>query len=152
MSELQVMWWLRRLRRQTTTTSSNIVIPRSYMVLGHKYPYGVDYGNYMHRVAEEIDAAPTLSLLANSLHPYKALYTYCQGQAYIGLFRLQGPYTSKVCWKIFLDELYKVCLDRGFLENFGLAVITILSLGINIFAFILECVWALLTFRLPKFF
>ena len=80
MSELQAMWWLCRLRgqttRTTTTSTSTIVInPRSYMVLGHKYQYGVDYGNYMHRVAEEIDAAPTLSLRANSRHPYKSLYT-----------------------------------------------------------------------------
>lgn len=167
MSELQVMWWLRRLRGQTkaftpqtttraTTTTAAVansnIVSRSYMVLGHKYPYGVDYGNYMHRIAEEIDAAPTLSLLATSRHPFRALYTYCQGQAYISLFRLQGPYESKDCWNVFFNELYGVCLNRGLLENFGLAVITVLSLCINIVACILECVFALLTLKLPKFF
>lgn len=154
MSELQIMWWLQRLRGQTKPFFKHPIDPtkRSYMVLGHKYAYGVDYGNYMHRVAEEIGAAPSLSFLANSANPYKALYTYCQGQSYIGLFRLQGPYASKQCWKIFTEELYEVCLDRGWMENFGLASITVLSIGMNMFACILECLWCLMTLQIPKFF
>ena len=58
-AEMQVMWWLRVLagdvRRPLGTPS--------YHVLGRKYAYGVDYGNYMHRLAEEIGAAPSLMML-----------------------------------------------------------------------------------------
>lgn len=59
MSELQVMWWLQKMKGRVQTPKRSG--PVSYMVLGKKYPYGVDYGNYMHRVAEDFGTAPTLS-------------------------------------------------------------------------------------------
>lgn len=151
MSELQTMWWLCKLKGKLNQPFQTQQQP-SYMVLGHKYPYGVDYGNYMHRVAEEMDAAPKLSMLATSASPFKALFTYCQGQAYIGLFRLQGPYASKRCWQIFQNELWIVCRNRGWLENSGLVAVTLLSLGINLAACVLECGYALVTLQPPRFF
>jgi dimethylaniline monooxygenase (N-oxide forming) len=153
MSELQIMWWLCKLRGRLDQPflDKKHNIP-SYMVLSHKYQYGVDYGNYMHRIAEEIGSAPTLSLLFNSAKPIRSLYTYCQGQAYVGLFRLRGPYVSKVCWNVFNGELFSVCMDRGWFENIGLTVITIITLGINLMACIAECGWSILTLQAPKFF
>merc|ERR1711957_823157 len=102
---MQVMWWLKRMQGSVNALPAKPGALPSYMVLGRKYPYGVDYGNYMHRVAEDIDAAPTLSTLAKSSKPLQALYTYCAGQSMISLFRLQGPYASKECWGVVLGEL-----------------------------------------------
>lgn len=151
MSELQVMWWLEHIKGRTKKLTKRTGSP-SYMVLGQKYRYGVDYGNYMHRVAEEIDAAPTLTTLAKSRHPIKALYTYCIGQSMISLFRLQGPYESELCWEVVIGELWRVCLKRGVLENCGLLFMTFLSLLMNITACVLECIWCIITFRKPKLF
>jgi len=128
-------------------------MPRTYMVLGSKYPYGVDYGNYMHRIAEDIGVAPTLACLARSSnHPLRALFTYCMGQSYIPLFRLQGPFASKVCWKVVHGELWDVCLNRGLGENFGLMVVCGISLWMNLAACVGEALWCLLTLRRPAFF
>lgn len=151
MSELQVMWWLQRMQGKVNMLTNSG--PPSYMVLGRKYPYGVDYGNYMHRVAEDFDAAPTLSVLAKSSNrPFRALYTYCIGQSMISLFRLQGPYESNMCWKVVTEELWRVCLRRGFAENCGLLFMTWLSLLMNMVACVLECIWSIFTMSRPKFF
>lgn len=152
MSELQIMWWLCNLEgRIHRLDIPNDRLP-SYMVLGHKYRYGVDYGNYMHRVAEDINAAPTLSVLARSSKPFTALYVYCQGQSHIPIFRLQGPFASKQCWQVTTEELWQVCVKRGFLENFGLASVTWLSLWMNLGACFVECLWGLVSLRKPQFF
>ena len=150
MSELQVMWWLEKMRGRVQMLKRRG--PVTYMVLGKKYQYGVDYGNYMHRVAEDINAAPTLGMLASSRSPFKALYTYCMGQSMVSLFRLQGPFESEKCWDVVLGELWRVCMRRGWAENLGLLFVTWLSLLINIGACILELIWCILTFQRPKFF
>ena len=191
MSELQVMWWLCRMEGRvnmlfsseddTTNGTTNNTSSRrrpSYMVLGNKYPYGVDYGNYMHRVAEDIGAAPTLSALVagpggggffaahhHNHHPtkgrhhhhyhhnpFKALYTYCFGQSYVSLFRLVGPFQSQRCWDIVETELYNVCINRGYLENFGLIIVCYISLWMNLTACIIELIWCFLTLKQPQFF
>lgn len=151
-SELQVMWWLQRMRGNVNALPARPGAPPSYMVLGRKYPYGVDYGNYMHRVAEDIDAAPTLSDLAKSSQPFRALYTYCVGQSMISLFRLRGPYASKDCREVVTGELWRVCMKRGLAENCGLLFILWLSLLMNATACVLECIWGILTLTRPKFF
>ena len=145
------MWWLSNLRGRVTPIVPTPKVP-SYMLLGRKYPYGVDYGNYMHRVAEDIDAAPRLIELAQSPRPLKALFTYCIGQAHIPLFRHRGPYKSQVCWDVVFDELWPVCVNRGWSENLGLLFMTFLSLWMNLAACGLECLWALVTGRRPKLF
>ena len=58
--------------------------------------YGVDYGNYMHQLAAEFGAAPSLWTLRRSP---RALIAYSLGQAYISFFRLQGPFQSEHAWK-----------------------------------------------------
>ena len=150
MSEVQVMWWLENMKGKVNMLTSSG--PPSYLVLGRKYSYGVDYGNYMHRVAEDISAAPTLSTLAKSSHPFRALYTYCIGQSMVSLFRLQGPYESNICWDVVIGELWRVCLKRGLAENAGLLFMTWLSLVMNVMACVLECLWCLVTLSRPKLF
>jgi len=153
MSELQVMWWLCRMKGQIEMLEvSPTNSPRNYMVLGSKYPYGVDYGNYMHRIAEDIGAAPTLSCLARSKYPMKALFVYCFGQSHVPLFRLQGLFSSKLCWDTTTDELWQVCVNRGWVENVGLVSISFLSLWMNLVACLLEIAWCLIIFQKPKFF
>ena len=49
MAEMQVMWWLERMQNRINWLLRRSE-PPSYMVLGAKYQYGVDYGNYMHRL------------------------------------------------------------------------------------------------------
>ena len=161
MSELQVMWWLCQMRGKVQTLQQSSNNPPTYMVLGGKYPYGVDYGNYMHRVAEDIGAAPTLSNLLlltmrpsspyNHHSPLKTLFTYTMGQSHIPLFRLMGPYESKVCWEI-MHELYDVCVNRGPLENFGLIAVCWISLWMNVASCILETIWCMLTMKRPRLF
>lgn len=142
MSEVQVMWWLQSLKgkvRSPTAENRKLSHP-SYMLLGKKYQYGVDYGNYMHRVAEEIGAAPSLGSLFRH-GGLRALYAYCQGQAHVPIFRLVGPYRSEACWDIVRGELFDVCIDRGFLENAGLAFMNWSFLGINLTAYVAEFIY-----------
>ena len=150
MSEMQVMWWLENIRGRVQMIDRTG--PRSYMVLGRKYPYGVDYGNYMHRLAEDFGAAPTLRRLAGSKSPMRALFTYCIGQSMISLFRLQGPYESEACFEVVVGELWRVCIKRGCAENLGLLFMTWLSLLMNLTACFVELVWCLIFFKKPKFF
>jgi len=152
MSELQVMWWLQRMKGEIKIMPQTSSEPPLYLVLGHKYTYGVDYGNYMHRIAEDIDAAPNLITLAQSKEPLKMLYTYCIGQSHIPLFRLQGPYESKECWDVCVGELWRVCLKRGWAENAGLLYMTWLSLLMNLAACLVECIWCICTLQKPKLF
>eukprot|EP00929_Paragymnodinium_shiwhaense_P118220 TRINITY_DN9013_c0_g1_i2.p1 TRINITY_DN9013_c0_g1~~TRINITY_DN9013_c0_g1_i2.p1 ORF type:complete len:756 (+),score=108.69 TRINITY_DN9013_c0_g1_i2:47-2314(+) len=123
--------------------------PASYVVLGRKYAYGVDYGNYMHRLAEEIGSVPSMKqiLLTGGDHEEqylsladraRLLFTYSMGQAFTPLFRLHGPYGSAACWKVARDELWGVIVQRGWLENLGLVSMNTLFLGINLTAFVLE--------------
>ena len=65
------MWWLCNLCDGVRRLFPAPQVP-TYMLLGRKYPYGVDYGNYMHRLAEDMDAAPSLVELFQSPHPWKA--------------------------------------------------------------------------------
>ena len=66
------MWWIRRLQGGVLAP----VAPPSYGLLGKKLVYGVDYGNYMHQLAAEIGAAPTIyDLLRRPKVPAASLLT-----------------------------------------------------------------------------
>ena len=152
MSEVQVMWWLQRMKSEVEMMPQTNSERPSYMVLGHKYLYGVDYGSYMHRVAEDIGAAPSLMTLAESKEPLKMIFTYCLGQSHVPLFRLQGPYESTVCWGVCSGELFRACVKRGWAENAGLFYMTWVSLLMNVAACVAECFWCLVTLQKPKLF
>ena len=93
-AEMQVMWWLRVLagdvRRPLGTPS--------YHVLGRKYAYGVDYGNYMFRLAEEMGARPCLGAMLR--RSWRTCFAFCMGQAMTPFFKLQGPYASEEAWRV----------------------------------------------------
>ena len=131
MAELQAMWWVQRLNGRVRRSER----PPSYGLLGAKLTYGVDYGNYMHQLAAEIGAAPSLSTLARSP---RALIGYCLGQAYISYFRLQGPYASATAWTVASTELYEPVARRGAIANL-LLLFTCLAFGaMNLAAWALD--------------
>jgi dimethylaniline monooxygenase (N-oxide forming) len=73
-----------------------------------------DYGNYMHQLAAEIGAAPTVSDLVFSP---RALVAYALGQAYITFFRLVGPFATKRAWEDARGELFEPIVSRGLAAN-----------------------------------
>jgi len=116
MSEMQVMWWLRVLAGDIARP---LGVP-SYHVLARKYAYGVDYGNYMLRLAEEIGAAPSLfTLLKRS---WRISFAYCMGQAMVPFFKLQGPYATDDAWRVCESEMWYTIVRRGWPENIGLVL------------------------------
>ena len=131
MAEMQVMWWIQRLKGKTTPA----VDPPSYGLLGKKLLYGVDYGNYMHQLAAEIGAAPSVFALAK--RP-RVLIAYCIGQAYVVFFRLQGPYASPKAWDIAANELFQPVIRRGFFANATLIGTMALFGCINLWLFAIE--------------
>lgn len=106
----QVMWWIEKLAGRVSPDHA----PPSYGLLGKKLIYGVDYGNYMHQLAAEIGAAPSLRALARKP---RALIAYCLGQAYISFFRLEGPFATAQAWEVAQSELYRPVLQRGVVTN-----------------------------------
>lgn len=132
MAELQVMWWLQRLVGATRPQPA----PVSYMLLGKKLTYGVDYGNYMHQLAAEIGAAPSVSdLLTRSP---KAFVAWALGQAYIPFFRLVGPFASEHCWRVAETELYEPVVRRGMFANAMLIMTMGLFATVNTIAHVTE--------------
>ena len=133
MAELQTMWWIERLRGRVRKAAA----PPSYGLLGKKLTYGVDYGNYMHQLAAEIGAAPSLRTLWR--RSPRALASYCLGQAYISFFRLEGPFASESAgWAVAEGELYEPVADRGLLSN-AVFVLTMVVFGaMSVVAWALE--------------
>jgi dimethylaniline monooxygenase (N-oxide forming) len=121
MSELQVLWWIQRLRGKIPAKRG----APTYGLLGKKLPYGVDYGNYMHQLAAEIGAAPTLAALARSP---KALVAWSLGQAYVTFFRLVGPFAGDEHWEVASGELYRPVATRGIAAN-GIFLVTMGAFG-----------------------
>ena len=131
MAELQTFWWIQRLKGAAVRG----VAPPSYMLLGKKLNYGVDYGNYMHQLAAEIGAAPTLSTLLRSP---RALIAYSLGQAYISFFRLQGPFTSAFAWETAQGELFAPVVQRGLSANVIFIVTMVAFAWMNMVAHAVE--------------
>ncbi len=132
MAELQVMWWIERLRGRTKPA----LAPPSYMLLGGKLTYGVDYGNYMHQLAAEIGAAPTVTMLLR--RSPKAFLAWALGQAYIPFFRLRGPFASEDCWRLAETELLSPVLRRGSLANLMLVLVVLLFGYVSLLCYALE--------------
>ena len=133
MAELQAMWWVERLRGRVRRPAA----PPSYGLLGGKLAYGVDYGNYMHQLAAEIGAAPSLTTLWR--RSPRALASYCLGQAYISFFRLEGPFASeRAGWAVAENELYEPVADRGLVSNIVFAWTMAVFGAMNLTAWALE--------------
>lgn len=121
------MWWIQRLRGKVARTST----PPSYGLLGRKLTYGVDYGNYMHQLAAEIGAAPTVGAL---IWRPRVLIAWALGQAYIVFFRLVGPFATQAAWEVAANELYQPIVRRPLFTNVIL-IFTMLLFGyVNLLA------------------
>jgi hypothetical protein len=133
MAEMQVLWWIQRLRGQVHRGA----LPPSYGLLGKKLNYGVDYGNYMHQLAAEIGAAPSVSDL---VHRPRVLIAYALGQAYVSFFRLVGPFASKRAWETAENELYELVPSRGTWTNVIFVATMVAFALMNLWAYALEAV------------
>ncbi|CAK8993082.1 Monooxygenase PC-14 (Penitrem biosynthesis cluster 1 protein PC-14) [Durusdinium trenchii] len=112
MSEMQVMWWIQRLRGAIDGPTA----PPTYRLLGKNErtgAYGVDYGAYMHDLARDIGAAPTLRGFAST----RALVAWALGQAYVPFFRLQGPFADPDALRIAETELFDPVARRPWASN-----------------------------------
>lgn len=125
------MWWIRRMKGEVVASRE----PPSYGLLGKKLTYGVDYGNYMHQLAAEIGAAPSLSAIARSP---RVLIAYCFGQAYISFFRLQGPFSTGQAWDVARSELYQPIVQRGFATNLIFVVVMVVFGSLSLALWALE--------------
>eukprot|EP01063_Lacrimia_lanifica_P013384 TRINITY_DN20023_c0_g4_i2.p1 TRINITY_DN20023_c0_g4~~TRINITY_DN20023_c0_g4_i2.p1 ORF type:complete len:641 (+),score=183.64 TRINITY_DN20023_c0_g4_i2:62-1984(+) len=154
-SELQVLWWIQQMEKARKQQPLPSAPPPSYMLNGAKYQYGVDYGNYMFRLAEEIDAAPDLWKVARAILrgegveaagvieratlAAKFLFTCCLGQAHAPLFRLRGPFATTACLDITLRELWEAATaKRGVPENIALTVMTMWFVGVNAVCYVCD--------------
>jgi dimethylaniline monooxygenase (N-oxide forming) len=121
MAELQVMWWLEQHNRV------KIENPTSYLLLGQnprtKF-YAVDYGLYMHKVAQEIGAAPSITDLYMK-GGFRCVVAYCLGQAYVVWFRTCGPFYSEEAVTTGRTELWRTVLTL--LSRYSYAALTLLS-------------------------
>lgn len=125
------MWWIEKLAGRV---ASNHAAP-SYMLLGKKLTYGVDYGNYMHQVAAEIGAAPSLRCLARDP---RVLIAYCLGQAYINFFRLEGPFANRRSWEVARSELYEPIVRRGIAANLIFVFVMVVFGSLSIILLVIE--------------
>lgn len=97
--------------------------------------YGVDYGIYMHKLAQEIGAAPCLVDIYRA-GGVKPLIAYCLGQAYIPWFRVIGPFANKTCVEVAKTELWRTVAQRGWVGNGLLTMITLLVGPIHAFCYV----------------
>jgi len=152
MAELQALWWIFRCLKKPFNGSYP---DRSeYLLMSRELTkrtgeYGCDYGHYMHTVARDISAAPTLSPSFLIHHP-KAFAAYCLGQAFVGFFRLQGPAASSKCMEIAETELWESILRRGIVTNFVLLIVSIVFGWVNFITFIVDYAYVKPTLMVSK--
>jgi hypothetical protein len=106
------MWWIQRLKGHV---HAPLCTP-TYHLLAKKLPYAVDYGTYMHAVARDINAAPSLWFLLRH-GGMRALLAYTLGQSYISFFRIQGPFATAHALEVARTELWRPVVQRGLLSN-----------------------------------
>ena len=125
MAEIQIMWYLEWLSRGGSVL--RVAQCRSgYRLLGN-HPrtddIAVDYGIYMHKLAEEIGAVPSATDFIFNLpgisisDGIKGLFSYAYGQAYVSFFRLVGPFACKGMSRVVCAELYTAVSHRGWWLN-----------------------------------
>ena len=67
--------------------------------------YYVDSGAYMHCLARDIGAAPSVSCLVKEAG-WRAAIAYTMGQAFTPFFRIVGPFADKHSAHVASTELY----------------------------------------------
>ena len=129
-SEMQIMWWLRYVQGEVSLPLRS----PSYRLLGtgsaKVATYGVDHGAYMHQLAEDIGAAPSLGFLAK-VGGAKAFVGYTMGQAFTPWFRLVGPFASAEQMEVARPELFETVVRRGWLSNLMFFAIVVVFGALN---------------------
>mmetsp|Transcript_15940 Transcript_15940/g.18898 ORF Transcript_15940/g.18898 Transcript_15940/m.18898 type:complete len:142 (+) Transcript_15940:75-500(+) len=134
MSELQVFWWIQRLKG--AIDGPNKI---TYKLLGDNTrteSYSVDYGAYMHDLARDIGADPSIQELM--LKSPKSLIAWAMGQAYISFFRLRGPFATSKAYEISENELLRPVKQRPIISNLVFIGIFFIFLGANTAAALLS--------------
>ena len=90
----------------------------------------------MHRLAEEIGAAPSLLMLLK--RSWKVSFAYCMGQAMVPFFKLQGPFASADAWQVCEGEMWHTIVRRGWPENIGLVLMVSFFGGLNAVAWLAD--------------
>eukprot|EP00040_Diaphanoeca_grandis_P016264 m.83849 g.83849 ORF g.83849 m.83849 type:complete len:587 (+) comp25679_c0_seq1:64-1824(+) len=117
MSELQAMYWIQRMKGAITGPKKPHTRD-TYTLRAAKHEYSVDYGQYMHELARDIEAAPDMLTGRFSFwRDPKIFIAYMFGQSLSPFFRLQGPFAKEACVDIARTELYQVILNRGVVLN-----------------------------------
>lgn len=125
--------------------------------------YGVDHETYAYQLALDMDAAPSFTEILKAGFAagrpgrgtgiwYKLPIIWAAGAQFNAKFRLRGPWAWKGAVDVLTVELWPTISRRGgFLGNFTLAVVPIVSLGIiSFWLWVLGLVLDATTFLLPK--
>ena len=65
----------------------------------------------------------------------------CIGQTLISIFCLEGPYASKICWEVVIEEPWCVCIRRGLTGNCKILFMT---------ACVMECICCICNILLKR--
>ena len=147
MSELQTLWWIERMEGRMD--GKRLAAP-TYKLLSRNArtkAYAVDYGAYMHDLARDCGAAPDLFARSTSWwwwsHP-RALITYVIGQAYVGVFRLHGPFAPTDAGdvaelrRVYETELWSTIVRRGVCANVVFGAVAVVFSLINAAVLLVE--------------
>eukprot|EP00808_Paulinella_micropora_P007032 g75307.t1 len=135
MAELQLLWWIYMLRGGPLGSLE----PPQYLLLGHNprtYTYAVDYGSYMHDLARDIGAVPTIWLWL--WRDWRVAVAYAFGQAYVTFFRLEGPFALPDAPRISRQELFRPVVDRPFSSNLLFFILMLVFGSINIYFYFVD--------------
>ena len=140
MSELQVYYWLSFMEGNILSSGQGLFgNGNTYQLYGQNQrtsAYAVDYGAYMHGLAREMGAEPSIGDLV--VRSPKSLFAWAMGQAYVTFFRLQGPFRWDGALDVSENELFRPVLARPLISNILFFSIICLFMGLNAFAFILS--------------
>ena len=147
MSELQTLWWIERMEGRLA--GKRLAAP-TFKLLSHNTrtkAYAVDYGAYMHDLARDCGAAPDLFGRGTGwwwwTHP-RALLTYAIGQAYVGAFRLHGPFAPtgvgavEEMRRVYDTELWSTIVRRGLCANVVFSAVAVAFSMLNLAVLIVE--------------
>ena len=140
MAELQCFWWVARLRGAIPGPRAGAPVTYRLRHAARHCPrtaaYACDYGAYMHDLARDLGAAPSLPRWCWRA-PRVAL-AYALGQAYVTFFRLADtPFRDPGAAAVAGGELFRPVADRAPAAQLVFAATTLLFGAVN-----LAC-WAL---------
>jgi len=134
MAEMQIMWWIKMLQDKISLPLNRA----TYRLLSPNArtgSYGVDYGAYMHDLARDIGAVPSVEhwIFKN----WRVAVAYALGQAYTTFFRLEGPYVHPKAEQISETELYSPVVTRPLASNVIFLITIFIFTFVNMICYII---------------